>query len=211
MGIIGNCPIHGQINDWIFIEEKSMNKSLAIRQKAELAKINKEFQQGVEWLVLDVSASMGNFIPNTGNAKTQLSVAEEVIRGYGEHIHVCTFHNSIELFKGPKHLETGGSTEMHKGLDAILPYQPSYALIISDGAVDNQELARASAQRLSENAIIETLYIGPDDERAEAFMKELANIGCGRYRRYDMTKPQTMQLEQVVRALLPAPQHVIES
>jgi hypothetical protein len=186
-----------------------MNKSLTIRQKAEVAKINPEFSQGVEWLIIDTSISMNTAV--AGTAKTRLQCANEVLNGYGPTIHACSFDSFAQLFKGPRTLYTGGSTSMHLAFEAVRPYKPSYILVMSDGAVDNQEMTIQQATEVANDAVIDTLYIGPDDQRAEAFMKELANIGCGRYRRYDMTKPQTMQLEQVVRALLPAPQHVIES
>ena len=188
-----------------------MNKSknqLALRKRNELITKQQDLQQGVEWLVLDTSMSMTAGVPNT--TKTRLQCANEVLNGYGPHIHVCTFDSTVSLFKGPRTLSTGGSTSMHLGLAAIQPYRPSYVLIISDGDVDNQDLTKLEAQLVSELAIIETLYIGPDDPRAEAFMRELATIGCGRYRRYDMTKSQTLQLEQVVRSLLPAPSKSIE-
>ena len=186
-----------------------MSRAIAIR-KNPIVKVEStgKIQSGVEWIVADVSASMDT--REFGGAKSRLDCVNEMIKSYGEHIHVAAFENIVSLFVGPTTLTSGGSTQMELAFQAIKQYEPNYIVVLSDGCVDNQYLARESANALAQFAIIDTVYIGPDDERAESFMKELAEIGCGRYKRYDMSKPQTLQLTEVIQGLLPPPQEIVE-
>lgn len=186
-----------------------MSRALSIRKNDIVkGKSNPKIQHDVEWVVADTSASMDT--REFGGTKSRLDCVNEMIAAYGEHIHVCAFDNKVSLSVGPTTLTSGGSTQMELGLQAIREYRPNYIVILSDGCVDNQDLARSQATALAEFAIIDTVYIGPDDERAESFMKELADIGCGRYKRYDMTKPQTLQLTEVIQGLLPPPEQIVE-
>jgi hypothetical protein len=161
------------------------------------------FQKNSEIILADKSSSMNKCLPDSN--KRRIDCVNEAISSYGEHIHTIAFDNSIELWVGPVTLTPDGTTAMDKAIKEAIKYEPNYVLVLSDGAVDWPTDTLEAAYVLAETALIDCLYIGPDDKEAEDFMRKLAEIGHGRYRRYDMTKPQQLQLESVIKGLLPPP------
>jgi hypothetical protein len=96
--------------------------------------------------------------------------------------------------------EPNGGTALHLALACAVGYQPGVTLVISDGQPDNEQHALAQAEQLSGR--IDTLYIGPDGDRAAMdFMRRLARVGCGRDMRADLERPQP-RLGATIRQLL---------
>lgn len=179
-----------------------MSRALSIRKNSVVkGKSNPKIQHDVEWVVADISGSMRG---------PRLDAVNEMIKAYGENIHIAAFGEKVYLSVGPTTLYANGTTKMDLALVALKEYRPNYIVILSDGAVDDPSSTRQAAMELAEHSIIDTVYIGPDDEGAESFMKELAEIGSGRYKRYDMSKPQTLQLTEIIQGLLPPPEQIVE-
>lgn len=167
------------------------------------------FVKGVEWIVADVSGSMGTLVEGTD--KRRIDALNEAINSFGEHIQTVAFHDSCKLYIGPVALEPTGGTNLAKGLERVQQYEPNYIIVISDGRVNNEQTALSEAEKLSATCIIDTLYIGGSDPRAEEFMARLATVGNGRFRKYDTTKLQTLSLTNVIQGLLPPPEEIIQS
>lgn len=149
-------------------------------------------------VIVDVSGSMGTFIENGRRKIDVLQVAlDSVLVDFPTAI-VFAF-SSIATKTTGKLPEPGGNTALHIALDVVAKDKPVRTLVISDGEPDNKELAFRSAQSIS--GIIDTLYIGPDDNvDAKKFMNELARCTGGRSARSAMT---TKLLERNIRVLLP--------
>jgi hypothetical protein len=73
---------------------------------------------------------------------------------------------------------TGGGTALDLGLREIVKLNPSQTVIISDGEPNNEQDALIAAELLT--GTISTIHIGDDQDKAAiAFMRKLANLGCG--------------------------------
>lgn len=176
--------------------------------------IRPEFTKGVEWIIADQSGSMGS--PCDGKTfitgqRRRIDALNDAINSFGDHIQTIAFSDNVELHKGHVSLIPLGGTNLTKALMVVQKYEPNYIIVISDGAVNDELSSEHEARHLSAYCIIDTLYIGPDDAKAVAFMKRLSEIGSGRFKRYDITKPQQLSLTQVIQGLLPAPSEVIET
>ena len=100
--------------------------------------------------------------------------------------------------------EPNGTTALHLALACAVGYQPGATLVISDGQPDDEQHALAQAERLSGR--IDTLYVGPDSDRAAIdFMRRLARVGCGRDMRADLGRPQPRLGSTIRQLLLSAP------
>jgi hypothetical protein len=79
-------------------------------------------------------------------------------------------------------------------------------VLISDGEIhDSHSEAFGLVDKIAQTAIIDAIYIGPEDSLAEGFMRDVATHAHGRFRRYD---PATMV--EKMQTLLPAPDGAIE-
>jgi hypothetical protein len=180
---------------------KATRNALATRkQSTELAP---GFRKGAEIILADKSGSMRTRLPNSN--QTRIDALNQAISSYGPDIQTIAFSHLVECVLGQTKLVPEGSTAMDRAFQAAWKYEPNYLLVISDGAVDDPNETINQAKRFTETTIIDTLYIGEDNPAAEELMKRLAEIGHGRFRRYDMSKPQTLQLESVIKGLLPPP------
>jgi hypothetical protein len=178
-----------------------------IIRKTETATTDSLFRQGGEIILADDSSSMSEMIvgPDGRISKTRrIDAVNQAISSYGPSVQTIAF-SSRARHVGPVTLMPYGSTPMAAGLAMARESEPNYILVLSDGEVDSPPAALDEARRMSEYCIIDTLYIGEDNPSAEQFMRELAQIGHGKYKRYDMTKPQQLALETVIKGLLPAP------
>jgi hypothetical protein len=184
----------------------SKSKSLTIRNhsKALQRMSGVELTKGGEILIADRSGSM--LAPVAGLASTtRIDCVNNVIRSYGPLIQTISFSDDATSHIGPVTLEADNGTNLAGALALALRYSPNYLLVLSDGRVNDEQAALDLAEALSTMAIIDTLYIGGHDPEAEAFLAKIAQIGHGRARVYDMTKPQTLALETVIKGLLPPP------
>jgi hypothetical protein len=184
------------------------NRNLTIRKQTEIVPANAQFRKMSEIIIADKSASMNAAVAQLDDRAAptrRIDAVNEAISSYGAHIQTIAFSHTVTTHTGLVTLEPSGSTAMHLALEEAKKYEPTYLLVLSDGQVDYPDKTLQIARELAELAIIDTLYIGPDDDSAEKFMRDLAEIGHGRFRRYDMTKPQQLLLESVIKGLLPMP------
>lgn len=165
------------------------------------------FKKMAEIILADISLSMASPVAGyqDGKGQRRIDAVNSAISSYGDHIQTIAFSSHVELHVGPVELTPSASTDMDLALKEAIKWEPNYLLVLSDGAVDDPGETLKTAKTLAELAIIDTLYIGPEEPGPIEFMKKLAELGHGRFRRYDMTKPQTLQLETVIKGLLPPP------
>ena len=98
-----------------------------------------------------------------------------------------------------------GGTALHLALDAAAPFRPARTLVVTDGRPDSEADALAAADRLA--GVIDTIYCGPDTDRAAIdFLQQLARQGAGRFTRCDLVR-ESASLTLAVRSSLglPAP------
>lgn len=158
--------------------------------------------QGPRLLIADVSGSMAS--PAwSGRSKAEVlgeAVADLMTARPAPHLIAfsSTFHDGVMVLPSPS-----GGTALHLALACAVRYRPGATLVISDGQPDSEGHALAQAECLTGR--IDTLYIGPDSDRAAMdFMRRLARAGCGRDMRADLERPQP-QLGATMRTLLLAP------
>lgn len=98
--------------------------------------------------------------------------------------------------------ESGGGTALHMALERAIEFSPKSTLVVCDGKPNSKSEAFAVAGRLP--GIINTLYIGPDDDLdAIQFMADLARVGCGIPQRCDVRFQNPKQLGEAITRLLP--------
>lgn len=97
-------------------------------------------------------------------------------------------------------------TNLLKALRACESYEPMHVLVISDGAPYPKDECLPEAARLSENFIIDVLYVGrASDTDCIEFMRSLAKAGRGRYQAFDLERQAPALLESTVAKLLSLP------
>jgi hypothetical protein len=128
-------------------------------------------------LLLDTSASMS---VECKGKQSRLDVLRKAVEGIDwQNYRLFTFDSVVAEIRNPQQLwNSGGSTALHLALERIIPLQPSRTVVISDGEPSDEQGALAAAKRLT--GTISTIHIGDDkDKAAIAFMRKLANLGCG--------------------------------
>lgn len=193
------------------------DRALTARNKADLAPKasdpKKPRPKQADWAICDVSGSMSMAITTTdGNVVKQpdgswlrrIDCLNAALKGLGDDVQVIAFSDQVSLEKVGE-FTPNGSTYYCLGLREAIGHEPSYIVIISDGEItDNREEALGLVDKLAQTAIIDCIYIGPPDSRAESFMREIATKGHGRFKKYD-----AVQLESKMTTLLPPPQEEI--
>lgn len=163
-----------------------------------------QVRHGAEWILADCSESMLQPVAGTGLSRIEHLNRAAAARPKAQRL---GFNSAVyHLAPGEEFVAFGG-TYIVPALRFLAEWRPSWVFVISDGEIgDSVEEAYEIATEIAKLAIIETLYIGPDaDTEAAQFMQELAEIGSGKHRRHDTTKPQQERLEYVIRKLLPGP------
>lgn len=150
-------------------------------------------------LLLDISGSMGAVI----SGKRKIDILRGALNRPLEPDEMAFAFNSIcepipDLRAIPDPL---GGTALHFAIKAIKPHKPRQTLIVCDGKPDDPAQALSAARSLS--GVINTLYIGPDSDRAAIeFMRQLARLGCGQSAVYDL-RDGPILLGQAIQKLLP--------
>jgi hypothetical protein len=128
-------------------------------------------------LLLDTSASMSM---ECKGETSRLDVLRKAVEGIDwQNYRLFTFDSVVAEIGSPSQLaNSGGSTALHLALERIIPLQPSLTVVISDGEPNDEQGALEAAKRLT--GTISTIHIGDDQDKvAIAFMRQLADLGCG--------------------------------
>lgn len=157
---------------------------------------------GAEWVLADVSGSMNTPMPS---GFTRLQALNQAIEQTDERVIWMGFDNAPHIRTDRCALSLGGSTNIGGALREVAKYQPSYVILMSDGQDVVHDDVLGNAERVSATAIIDTLYIGGANPVAEQLMRQIAEIGHGRFTHWDSTKAQQLSLTSVIQGLLPAP------
>lgn len=155
-------------------------------------------------ILADCSASM---LESAGSrAKIQLlQDALDQVRPDMPDAALIAFSSMPVLIDSGWHLpRPDGGTDLAEALNRAARERPARTLVISDGQPDDARAALAAADRLSGR--IDVIYVGPDgDDRAIAFMRDLARTGGGRCVVNDLTRSLQPPLQTAVRDVLALP------
>lgn len=137
-------------------------------------------------ILADVSGSMADPIEDGRQKIAVLQEALDAVRPDWPQARLVAFSAVAKPCSGqlPK---PGGGTALHLALDAAARLSPVRTLVISDGQPDDEAAAFAAATRLG--GLIDTLYVGPDSDRAAIrFMATLARRSGGRSMTRDIAR-----------------------
>lgn len=131
----------------------------------------------IRCLLLDTSGSMSMECKGKDRRIDVLRKAVEAL--HWQSYCLFTFDSFCVEIPNPSVLwATGGGTALDLGLREIAKLNPSQTVIISDGEPNNEQDALIAAESLT--GTISTIHIGDDQDKAAiAFMRKLANLGCG--------------------------------
>jgi hypothetical protein len=128
-------------------------------------------------LLLDTSGSMD---AECKGKERRIDVLRKAVEGLDwRNYKLFTFDSVVAEITSPDGLwRCGGSTALDLALDRIVALKPARTVVISDGEPNSEPEAISSAKRLT--GTISTIHIGDDRDRdAIAFMRKLAELGCG--------------------------------
>lgn len=181
-----------------------MGNVLAKRNGAVAKHAAKTPPKQADWAICDISGSMGSHITG-GTGPRRIECLNNALKELGDDVQVIAFSTKISKERIGE-FSAWGDTYICPALREVSQHEPSYIVIISDGQItDSQSEALGLVDKIAQTAIIDTIYIGPEDSRAEAFMRDVATAGHGRFRRYEASK-----LEGEMQRLLPTPDEAIK-
>lgn len=155
-----------------------------------------------DWAICDISGSMCCHVEGTD--KSRIQCLNAALQELGDDVQVIAFNDTISREKIGEYT-AGGGTNVVPALREVAKYEPSYIVLISDGGFHEPDRDVLSVvDKLRESAIIDTIYIGPDDSRAEACMRAIADVSGGRFRKYDASA-----LTEKMQTLLPPPKETV--
>lgn len=166
-----------------------------------------DYKRQADWIVADISGSMGAHL-STNTLLRRIDCLNQAINSMGDDVQIIAFSDEPEYppRTGKVAFEPKGGTMLEKALAVVNQYEPSYIVVVSDGEVWSTADSLAIAGEIAKFAVIDTLYVGPDNPSAEQFMQQLADVGHGRFKRYDLTAAgQLLSLTDKVQQLLPPP------
>jgi hypothetical protein len=138
--------------------------------------------------------------------KSRHQCLQEALTPYKGRVQVLAFSTNVWEVDADNLPQPDQYTAMHKALDTAIMLEPVHVLLISDGVPDSVPAALDSARRLAERCIIDTLYIGPENEVAAIeTMKDIARIGRGRFKDFRIDKNSPALLESKIDQLLALP------
>ena len=142
-------------------------------------------------VLADISSSMGTILDSSTTCYSCLIDALNTQKA----ISIDGFATKIFPVKSANDLPMPhGSTNLTDALLYAIECHPMGVLVVSDGAPDNRETALEAATQLSNECIVNVLYIGPDVPMNKIFMRELAEAGRGRYSEYDIVAERSAKL-----------------
>lgn len=173
------------------------------KRSTTIDKTNKAIPpKAADWAICDISGSMHCEV---GNGKRRIDCLNAALMELGDDVQVIAFSDDISRERVGQFTPQGG-TMLCPALREVVKYEPSYIVLISDGQInDSQVDALGLVDKIALSAVIDCIYIGPDDSRAEQFMRDVATAAHGRFRKYD---PST--IVEKMQTLLPAPSGPLE-
>ena len=139
--------------------------------------------------------------------RSRISLLKEALHAQGERIQILAFGNVPYECKNVDELVAKGNTALEKALNHARTLEPMHVLVICDGCPNNRGAALGSARSLAEDCIIDALYIGPQSaEDAIGFMRNLAQVGRGRFVSFDLATSTPKALTDRVGSLLALPE-----
>ncbi len=144
------------------------------------AKLKERFVRASDVVVVlaDCSGSMWDLTGFRGMSKYQhLEVAlKDVVRAFPA-IRLVAFNSTARVISDPSQLpKPSGGTDLTGALKLAAGWKPRKTIIISDGVPDDESSAFDEARRMT--GAIDTIYCGPDQHEACAFLQSLSKE-CG--------------------------------
>ncbi len=179
-----------------------MSKALTFKQQHDLTiRRGKVTPKNADLILVDRSGSMGS--PAIGG-KSRINCVREALAPFKGRAHVLAFDDSVEEVDCDNIPKPRGTTLLGKALEFTISLEPLHVLVMCDGYPTDEVFGAAG--RLAQQCIIDALYIGPpSDERAINFMRQLAEVGHGRFSLFDLTEKSPLLLSQGVESMLALP------
>ncbi len=182
-----------------------MSKALTFKQQHDLTiRRGKVTPKNADLILVDRSGSMDS--PAIGG-KSRINCVREALAPFKGRAHVLAFDDSVEEVDCDNIPNPRGVTLLGKALEFTIPLEPLHVLVMCDGyPTENNDSVLEKAGRLAQQCIIDALYIGPPlDEQAINFMRQLAEVGHGRFSMFDLTEKSPLLLSQGVESMLALP------
>jgi|SRR5579864_335893 len=177
------------------------------RNHKDNAVVAKQPRRQADWVLVDISGSTAAQVKglfSNENGPRRIDCINEALNNLGTDVEVIAFSDGISRERVGEYTPQG-STNFCPAFLEVQKWEPTTVIVISDGEItDSKDECLGLAKKAAQSAVIDTIYIGPDDSNAEAFMRELAEIGHGRFRKYESSK-----LSEKVQTLLPPPAEAI--
>lgn len=190
-----------------------MSRALTIKQRRELEAREQQLASqkrphNCDWVVADISLSM-NWA--AFEDKRRITCLRDALRPLAGRVQVLAFNNTTQFVQADEIPDAGGGTDLAGALRTMHELEPLHILVVSDGEPNNKPDALTEATKLSDQCVIDVLYIGPQETAAEEFMQALARAGRGRYSKFDINKQSPLLLGNKVSDMLalPAPTTVV--
>jgi hypothetical protein len=183
------------------IIKTSDGQLLSREQRALMTKIT---PKGADLVLADVSYSMAG---PAKDGRRCIDCLRDALAPLVGQIHVLAFDSNWEEVDADLIPEPRGGTRLDKALIRAKELEPIHVLVISDGESDGGfERILRPAKALAEDCVIDTMFIGDSNAvRAKDLMRELANIGGGRYVEYDIAQNNPLLLGGKINQLLSLP------
>ena len=164
--------------------------------------VTRETLHEQDMVIADLSGSMAS---RAFDNRSRYQCLQEALAPFKGRVQVLAFNSHVWEVDADSLPSPDNFTAMHKALDTAIILEPIHVLLISDGLPDSREHAFDSARTLANQCIIDVMYIGPEDSNAESFMRQLADIGRGRYFNFKIDKQSPALLEAKIDSLLALP------
>lgn len=189
------------------LESQTQNRALTREERMGMQKTT---PQGAELALCDISGSMAG---PAKDGRRCIDCLRDAMAPLVNRVHVLAFETHVHEVDADLIPEPMGGTNLTAAIDKATTLKPTGVLVVSDGAPNDRESALESARTLVARCKvrINVIYIGPDDTACKDFMKELAKIGHGRYKEFDIAVNNPLLLGDKVKSLLslPAPKGAI--
>ena len=183
------------------MSRRGYNNAIARRnQELSTAIRGKVTPKNADLILADISGSMDS---EAVGGRRKYNCLQDALAPLKGKAHAIAFNSSVHEVDTDALPPPYGGTNMADALARANTLDPLHVLVISDGCPDMVDRTLEQARLLSEQCIIDTLYIGPSDMvSAIELMQEIARIGNGRAMVFDLEKPQQQLLGSVVDSLL---------
>lgn len=173
-------------------------------------KVTAQTPKNQDMVIADLSGSMSY---SAFEGMSRYECLQQALAPYLGRVQVLAFNNYVREVDADSLPVPAGFTAMDKAFQVATYLEPLKVLMISDGCPDNKGRAIDEAKKLINektdgtfDRVMDVMYIGPENEAAEAFMRQLADIGHGRYFNFKIDKQSPALLEQKIGSLLALPQ-----